>query len=479
MKSKRLLLMLTSFCTLLGVTSLSSIMVNAAESDTAVANVKDAISKLVEAHNYTIEVSTKIGPIDITYNMYFTENAFYDDFLGDEYGYVQVDDGVFYFDLYNRDFTASNLMKDDNGNLLTSIWEDNLVYGINKLRTNEFVNATGKTFSSAEKRVKNVFLNMFHVDFAYYQYVNPVEFSINDDINSLEFVFSLTTGTKYVGKIKNFGTTTIDTVNDYLDGGQSYHKNDDAISAIIDLFANYNYTRIIYDTNRDGYDKIAGYEIYDKNYFYTFFEDEYIIQGFGYEIGMVGIDKTYEAREANGKTYGPYEFHGSYYCFITEDEDGNQELSVMTSLPINTDPFVPNVYNYPTFLKMFDDTQYLDLAGGSSSQYYTSKSNCVLDFVNNFQMVDTLNEAGAVPTGVYVEYLPKGSATYAGTEGKPTVVFSLEVNYFGLLTTIDYIYTDFNTTKIDIITQENVDKIIENAIQSMIDRDAANEGKGD
>lgn len=473
--TNKLSLIVVSVCSVFCVSN-SSITSVLAESDTSVSSVKDAINKLINAKNYTLEVSTKAGPIDITYHMYYTEDGFYDDYLGDEYGYAAVEEGVFYFDLYNRNFTASNLLKDAEGNKLTSVWDESLVYGLNKLRTNEFETATGKTFTSAEKRVKNVFLNMFHVDFGKYQYVKPVEFTVGNDINTLQIDFSLTTGEYFTAKVKNYGKTKIDVIDNYLDKGSSYHQDDSVLTKIIDLFSNYNYTRIIYDSDVNDYSTIAGYEMYAENYFYTFFEDQYILEGYGYEIGMVSIDKVYGPYEANDKTYGPYTFHGSYYCFISEDESGEETLSVMTSFPINSDPFVPNVYNYPTFLKMFSDTQYLDKTGGSANQFYTSKLSCVTDFVSNFQMSDSLNNIGAVPIGVYVEYYPNGSEKYAGTLNKETVVFSLEVSYYGAVTSIDFAYTDFNNTKIDCITQENVDQIIENAIQSIIDRDAESTG---
>ncbi len=476
-RTNKLLLLLASVSSVL-LMSNGATQVKADESASLnVTSVKEAVNKLIEGKNYTIEVSTNIGPIAMNYNMYYTENGFYDDFLGDEYGYVAVDEGVFYFDLYNRDFTASSLMKNEEGKLLTSVWENNLFYGFHKLRPDEFVNATSKQYSASEKRVKNVFLNMFHIDFGKYQYVNPVEFKVGEDMNSFEFIFSLTTGESYTGKIKNFGTTKIDVIDEYLENGFSYHQNNATLNKIIDLFSNYNYTRIIYDDSLEDYSKIAGYEMYDSNYFYTFFEDEYLTAGYGYEIGMVGIDKTYGPVEANGKTYGPYTFKGSYYCFVSENENGDQVLDVMTSLPINTDPFVPNVYNYPTFMKMFSSTQYLEESGGSSSEFYTSKLSCVNDFVSNFQLTEKLTTLGAVPTGVYVKYYENGSSTYAQTSGKETVVFSLEVSYYGALTTLDFVYTDFNATSISCITQENIDKIINDAIQSVIDKDAENGGE--
>lgn len=454
------------------------VSVNVNAEGTTVVSVKDAVNKLINSKNYTIEVSTKTGPIDIKYNIFYTENAFYDSYLGDEYGYVNVEEGVFSFDLYNREFTASKLLEDKNGNVITDLWSYSSLYSFNKLKIDEFSKATGNEFDAETKRVKNFFMNLLQIDYGYYQYVNPIHFTVGNDINTLEFVLDIQGTMKYTGKIKNFGTTKIDVVDEYLNSDNSYHKPDSTMNKIVGLFDNYNYTRLIYSDNVEDYSVVAGSEMYAENWFYTFFEDEFIAEGLGYEIGMVGIDKTYGPfTDDNGEVWGPYDFEGSYYCFVMEDENGNQTLDVMVSMPINTDPFVPNVYNYPTFLEMFANSQYLQPTGGSANEYYTSKLSCVDDFVSNFQMTETLQSLGAVATGVYVEYLPTGSDYYAGTTGKECVVFKLEVSYYGALTTIDYVYTDFNTTNVECITQENVDAVIMDAIEATMAKGKESSGE--
>ena len=454
------------------------VSVNVNAEGTTVVSVKDAVNKLINSKNYTIEVSTKTGPIDIKYDIFYTENAFYDSYLGDEYGYVNVEEGVFSFDLYNREFTASKLLEDKNGNVITDLWSYSSLYSFNKLKIDEFSKATGNEFDAETKRVKNLFMNLLQIDYGYYQYVNPIHFTVGNDINTLEFVLDIQGTMKYTGKIKNFGTTKIDVVDEYLNSDNSYHKPDSTMNKIVGLFDNYNYTRLIYSDNVEDYSVVAGSEMYAENWFYTFFEDEFIAEGLGYEIGMVGIDKTYGPfTDDNGEVWGPYDFEGSYYCFVMEDENGNQTLDVMVSMPINTDPFVPNVYNYPTFLEMFTNSQYLQPTGGSANEYYTSKLSCVNDFVSNFQMTETLQSLGAVATGVYVEYLPTGSDYYAGTTGKECVVFKLEVSYYGALTTIDYVYTDFNTTNVECITQENVDAVIMDAIEATMAKGKESSGE--
>ena len=109
------------------------VSVNAGSEETTVVSIKDAVNKLINSKNYTIEISTKTGPIDIKYDIFYTENAFYDSYLGDEYGYVNVEDGVFSFDLYNREFTASKLLEDNYGKTVTDLWSYSSLYSFNKL----------------------------------------------------------------------------------------------------------------------------------------------------------------------------------------------------------------------------------------------------------------------------------------------------------------------------------------------------------
>lgn len=464
-----------------------------ASTEKGVSSVKEAVEALIDSKNYTIEVTSQAGPLTIVNNMYYTENGFYDDYLGDEYGYCNVDEGVFSFDLYQRKFTASNLIKDDNGNLISDFWNSNsqLVYSFNSLRKTEFKDATGKEFSASAKRVKLPLMNMFKINQAYYPALKDVVFKLNgNSINDLTFELSVNNGQSYSCKIKDYGTTKIDVLDNYLKTNRSYNQTPEALKKVIELFSNYNFTRIIYMNDNTDFSKIAGYELYNEKYFFTEFSREAISEGMGYNIGMIGLDKEYAAREVNGKTYGPYSFNGSYYCYIShksvddfKDENGqflpkfdeaNDTFEIRTSFPINKDSFVPNVYNYPTFLEMFKNNQYLKVSGDENT-FYTGKNSCVLDFASNFQITDSLAEVGYTPTGVYVQYLKNGSADYAGTLGKETVVFKIEIDYYGAKSTIDYIYTNFNTTNIPYITDKKVDDVIEGIIQNYIERDQKKE----
>ena len=208
-KSKQILFALSSFALVFSTVANVVINVNAVESknENAVSSVKDAISKLIESKNYTIEVSTKIGPLDMVYDVYYTENGFYDSFLGDEYGYVSVDEGVFSFDLYNRKFTASKLLKDEEGNNIKSIWGTDLIPSFADFRINQFKDATGKEYVTSKKIDQIAVLSILKLDITNYNTSNTIKFSVGEDMNSFKFEYSLQNGKHYECSIKDFGTT--------------------------------------------------------------------------------------------------------------------------------------------------------------------------------------------------------------------------------------------------------------------------------
>lgn len=470
-KSKQILFALSSFALVFSTVANVVINVNAVESknENAVSSVKDAISKLIESKNYTIEVSTKIGPLDMVYDVYYTENGFYDSFLGDEYGYVSVDEGVFSFDLYNRKFTASKLLKDEEGNNIKSIWGTDLIPSFADFRINQFKDATGKEYVTSKKIDQIAVLSILKLDITNYNTSNTIKFSVGEDMNSFKFEYSLQNGKHYECSIKDFGTTKIDVVDEYLKNS-SYHQNSNTLDHIIDLFADFNYTRIMYSDDENLSTPVIGYEYFHEDYFCGEVSDEAVLAGLVVPgLSVLSIQEEFsESETINGTTFGPYTFSGCYYASI-DFENGKIE-NMVVSFPINEDPYVPNVFNYPTFLKMFEDSQYLKPTG-QENQYYTSKVDIVNDFVANFQQTDTLNNLGALPVGVYVNYLPQGDETkYPGTNNKETVVFGLEISYYGQLQVLDFVMTDFGTTSVEGVNKQAIREFIQNVIDTAKDK---------
>lgn len=469
-KLNKILLTLSSFTLVFSTLANVSINVSAveAQNNTAVSSVKEAISKLIDSKNYTVEVSTKVGPLDMNYNIYYTENGFYDNFLGDEYGYVEVDEGVFSFNLYNRKFTASKLLEDENGDTITSLWDSDLIPSFKGFRINQFKNATGKEYTSSAKIDQINMLQILKLDITNYNIQNTVKFSVDNSVNGLKIEYNLQNGKNYVCTIKDFGTTKIDVIDNYLKEN-TYHKTSQDLQHIIGLFDDFNYTRIMYSDDERLSNPIIGYEYFNENYFIGDVSAEAVSLSLIIPTASVfSIQETFDEVETIGETtFGPYEFSGCYYGALN---DNGEIDALVVSFPINEDPYIPNVFNYPTFLKMFTQPQYLQ-ATGVENQFYTSKVDLVEDFVNNFQQGDSLTSVGAKPSGVYVNYLPKGDGNkYPGTENKETVVFGLEVVYFGKVEVIDFVMTDFGNTVFEKVTKENIRAYIQNIIDNAKDK---------
>jgi hypothetical protein len=420
----------------------STTRANAETEGASVTSIKEAITKLANAKNYTVQVTTKTGPLNITNNMFYTENAFYDDYLGDEYGYVKCDAGVYRFDRYARRFTPSALIKDSKGKTYNSIWGNEFFYSFNDLDLSEFNDANGKSFVVTKKKNKLVFMKMFSIAQSQYQNLNGINVLVDDSVNTVTFSVSLKNGEKHDCIVKDFGTTKIDYLDKQLNQGKSYYVPDASMQKIIDLFADYNYTHFIFD-EKYSKTKYAGFEKFDRDYFYSAYTSEYISFNANALLatsGMVGLDNYV----VNDKVT----MNGSYYVSLWGDQ-----ISFITTFYYNKDPFVPNVYKYPTFLNALTSSQYFENAG-TEGKYYTTKLSVISDFCNNFQLWDALNENNFVPCGLYVTY----DKSY---NNQDTVTFSIEYDYFGYKGTTDYVFSDFGTTKEQVLEQKYVKKYMQ------------------
>lgn len=413
-----------------------------AEDDSKVTSVKDAVYKLSLSKNYTIKVSTKTGPLDIKNNMFYTENAFYDDYLGDEYGYCKVEKGVFRFDRYARKFTPSALLTKEDGTNYDSIWGNGFFYGFNDLELSEFDKATGNEFTCSKKKNKLVFMKMFGIDQSKYPDINAINITVDGDINTVKFSVSLKDGEEHRCEIKDFGKTKIDYLDKQLDAGKSFYEPDDTMKKIISLFETKNYTHFLYDPVYDEKNPV-GYEKFTEDYFISGYSDDYIKYNSSSIVkcsGMVGLDNLVVNDNVT--------LNGSYWTYLWGDT-----FSMITSFPYNEDPYVPNVYNYPTFLKALKDSQYFESAGTEGS-YYTSKLSVISDFCSNFQLWESLQENSFIPCGLFMEY----SKNY---KNQDTVTFMIEYDYYGVSGTTEFVFSDFEKTSEEMLGKEYITKYVD------------------
>jgi len=408
----------------------------------SVGSVKEAINKLANSKNYTIEVTTKTGPLDIVNHMYYTENAFYDDYLGDEVGYCKVDDGVFKFDRYARKYTPSMILKNAKGEKYDSIWGNGFFYGFNDLDLSEFDSADGKTFTCSKKKNKLSFMKMFSIDQKKYTELKSIEITVGDDIDSFTFGVELSSGEKHTCKIQNFENTKVEYLEKQFAKGNTYYQADETLSKVNDLFKGLNYTHLNYDYDFDKVNPV-GYEKYTEDYFISGYTSEYIKYNSSVVVtssGMIGFN-DYKVNEK-------YTMNGSYWAYVSGDM-----YSITTSFYYNEDPYVPNVYTYPSFLMALSQPQYFESAG-VEGKYYTSKLSVVKDFCDNFQLWDGLNDNSFTPCGLFVTY----DKSY---QGKDTVTFGIEYDYYGVKGTTDFIFSDFGITEEKVMEHQYAEKYVQ------------------
>ena len=446
---KKLLLSVLALTMICGISSINSKVLSndnakfvyADTNDSKVASVKEAITKLAASKNYTIAVTTKTGPLNIENNMFYTEDAFYDDYLGDEYGYCKVNEGVFRFDRYARKFTPSALLKNEDGTNIESVWGNGFFYGFNDLDLSEFNSATGKSFTCTRKKNKLVFMKMFSIDQNKYSSVKEINITVDDDVNTVKFNVSLVGGDEHNCEIKDFGKTKIDYLESQLSAGKSYYQPDVTMQKVIDLFEGLNYTHLIYDPSFDK-DNPVGYEKFTEDYFISGYSSEYLKHDPTAIIkcsGMIGLD--------NYKVNDNVTLNGSYWTYLFDDT-----FSMITSFPYNEDSYVPNVYVYPTFLKALSQPQYFT-SSGTEGSYYTSKISVVSDFCTNFQLWESLQAQSFIPCGLFIEY----SKNY---KNQDTVTFKIEYDYYGYIGTTEFVFSDFGKTSEEMLDKKYVTKYI-------------------
>ena len=149
------------------------------------------------------------------------------------------------------------------------------------------------------------------------------------------------------------------------------------------------------------------------------------------EIGVIGInDKEVDGQKLNG----------SYYFTYSETE-----LSIITTMPINTNPDVTEVYNYPTYLLLFDNFQYFNINVDYENTIFTDQETLMIDFCQNFQIYQTIIDNNCELVELEISYAIEQE------DKNSNITFTLYYKYNGQLGAFVYPFTSFNDTNIEIV----------------------------
>ena len=398
-------------------------------SPTTFNNLKEALEMLKQSKNYTL-VNDYYEEDRIDNTMFFTKDAYFLKEDNYQYGYLQAEDGVYFVDIYHRKLTASTLLKDENNELYTSLWSGNFFKSFNdfELKNIEWEDDLNE-MTIKDKMITLRYMEMLNISTSLYSSIDSLYFKLIDN-KSLEINLNYINGNTTKSILKDMNNTEIPEIKDFLSNGGKPYSNSKEQNKMIELFSNFNYKRVCLDNDNE---TVIGHEWYNKNYFYGEWEDDYYQEHLGeiMEIGVIGInDKEVDGQKLNG----------SYYFTYSETE-----LSIITTMPINTNPDVTEVYNYPTYLLLFDNFQYFNINVDYENTIFTDQETLMIDFCQNFQIYQTIIDNNCELVELEISYAIEQE------DKNSNITFTLYYKYNGQLGAFVYPFTSFNDTNIEIV----------------------------
>ena len=398
-------------------------------SPTTFNNLKEALEMLKQSKNYTL-VNDYYEEDRIDNTMFFTKDAYFLKEDNYQYGYLQAEDGVYFVDIYHRKLTASTLLKDENNELYTSLWSGDFFKSFNdfELKNIEWEDDLNETIIK-DKMITLRYMEMLNISTSLYSSIDSLYFKLIDN-KSLEINLNYINGNTTKSILKDMNNTEIPEIKDFLSNGGKPYSNSKEQNKMIELFSNFNYKRVCLDNDNE---TVIGHEWYNKNYFYGEWEDDYYQEHLGeiMEIGVIGInDKEVDGQKLNG----------SYYFTYSETE-----LSIITTMPINTNPDVTKVYNYPTYLLLFDNFQYFNINVDYENTIFTDQETLMIDFCQNFQIYQTIIDNNCELVELEISYAIEQE------DKNSNITFTLYYKYNGQLGAFVYPFTSFNDTNIEIV----------------------------
>ncbi len=384
-----------------------------------------SVLKFINTHNnYTIEQENKKLII------YEEDSYYYKDDV-EEFGYIECNDGIYRLDKIEDSYAGSKLLKDKNDEAYKKLYsQTDLVYSFKDIDFDfeNFDNQQDKYVLSTKKNIMN-YLNIMGEDLSMIPLVVNITFTLVDENVKMELLNR--DGSLTYSYIKDINKSENAIIDAYKEDG-TYYVNSNDENRIIELFSGFNYKRVCLDV--DNVTPI-GYEWYNPRYFYGEWEDEYYQQHVGeiYEIGVIGFSKL---------QYQNYYLDGSYYFNYDEKK---QEVSVITTQPINTNPDVTKVYNYPTYMSLFEKFHLFKVDENYENTIYTNDYNLMNEFCVNFQIAEVLNENNCSLESLEIAY------EMNELDKECMVWFNLYYEYNNMIGAFSYPFTEFGNANIELV----------------------------
>lgn len=389
--------------------------------------LKGALNTLRKAQNYTLTSTLSTGEVT---KSYYTKSAILKENNSGSVGYIQDKKGIYRIDLENKEWLPSALLKNDEGELYSSLWKNDFIYSFKDFDFSKLEYQDENIALIHDKMNLLTYLNLLDQDVNTLSTIQSLKVEKVQAENALTFTLSYRDQKQLVTTVSEVGSTTISTIEEFLQNGGKRYVNTKEQDRMIDLFSGFNYKRRCLDNDNE---TVVGHEWYNPNYFYGEWEAEYLKEHIGeiMEIGVVGVKN----KQFNNQT-----LNGSYYYYLN-----SQGMSIITTAPVNENPDVTKVYNYPTYLELFSNFQYFKEATDYEDTIYTQNLDLMNDFCNNFQIAEILQTNHCSLSSLEISYDLKEN------NSECVVVFCLYYYYNNQLGAFMYPFVEFGNSNIAIV----------------------------
>ena len=390
-------------------------------------DLKGALNALKKGQNYTLTSTLSTGEVT---KVYYTKSAILKENNSGSVGYIQDKKGIYRIDLENKEWLPSALLKNDEGELYSSLWKNDFIYSFKDFDFSKLEYQDENIALIHDKMNLLTYLNLLDQDVNTLSTIQSLKVEKVQAENALTFTLSYRDQKQMVTTVSEVGSTTISTIEEFLQNGGKRYVNTKEQDRMIDLFSGFNYKRRCLDNDNE---TVVGHEWYNPNYFYGDWEDDYLKEHVGevMEIGVIGL---------KNKQFNNQILNGSYYYYLN-----SQGMSLVTSAPVNENPDVTLVYNYPTYLELFSNFQYFKEATDYEDTIYTQNLDLMNDFCNNFQIAEILQTNHCSLSSLEISYDLKEN------NSECVVVFCLYYYYNNQLGAFMYPFVEFGNSNIAIV----------------------------
>ena len=402
------------------------------EENITVNNLKSAVKYICKKKNYTLSYSGS----GVSHNIIFTSNSIglvCDSYVEATDIHIQDKKGVYRLRYNNNSFIGGEILYKG-----VNLWSSNFYHAhMLGVSTGFLSDVDNKSTSLVVKDKKFMLSYAYTIGYneSTVANINSLTLTYNEKGSKPSLTFTLSVqGGNVIYTAHDFGTSKNKIVDNYLSSGGTYLTPSESLNTIRDLVKGNNFIQSNYyfgeTVEESGY--IGNSYFHPHYYARTFFSST------GYD-GYIAL---------NSQKYG---LKGCYTYVVSSTE------VVLYPTPLYSEPDIVTFMHYPSFLKLWDNYEYLtswtnqDMLGyeKKGDGYFTDNISILNDFADNFSI--TSNFQGQRPLALAIDtYIEDGERYlffyYKFSYSGYYYVLPIPLFYFGKanIQTLDKIYKQYN-----------------------------------